>query len=268
MPNADIEKMTIVKEEYISARTQVGTLGGGNHFIEIQKGSDNHIWIMIHSGSRNIGKKVADFYNNKAEKLNEKIHSKIPQKHELAYLPFNTDEAQDYFNEMNYCMDFAYSNRKLMMQNIQICFSDTLEVNFEPVINIAHNYANWEYHFDQKVLVHRKGATSARIGEVGIIPGSQGTNSYIVSGLGNIESFTSCSHGAGRILGRRQAQRELNLKNEIQKLEYKGILHSIRNKSDLDEASGAYKDISKVMENQKDLVKILVELQPLAVIKG
>ena len=134
------------------------------------------------------------------------------------------------------------------------------------MINIAHNYASLESHYGQNVWVHRKGATLAREGTIGIIPGSQGTASYIVEGLGNKESFESCSHGAGRKMGRKQAQRELNLEEEQAKL--KGILHSVRGIKDLDEASGAYKDIKTVMENQKDLVKILVELKPLAVVKG
>lgn len=268
MPDADIDRMKIVRQEYESARTQVGTLGGGNHFIEIQRGSDDHIWIMIHSGSRNIGKKVADYYNKTAKVLNEKWNNKLNVKQDLAFLPIETDEAHNYFNEMKYCIEFAFSNRKLMMQNVQNCFADVLTADFDSIINIAHNYAILENHFNKDVIVHRKGATSAKKGETGIIPGSQGTNSYIVSGLGNTESFSSCSHGAGRTLGRRQAQRELNLQNEIAKLEERGIIHSIRSKRDLDEASSAYKEISQVMNNQKDLVEVLVELEPLGVIKG
>lgn len=268
MPVADIDSLKIVKREYNSAIKQVGTLGGGNHFIEIQKGSDGHIWIMIHSGSRNIGKKVADYYNKTAEVLNDRWFSSIEQKQELAFFPMESDEAHEYFDEMKYCVEFALFNRKLMMENIQLCFTDMVTVEFEPMINIAHNYAKWENHFNQNVIIHRKGATSARENEVGIIPGSQGTSSYIIKGLGNPESFTSCSHGAGRALGRKAAQRELNLDDEIRKLESQGIIHSIRNVRDLDEASGAYKDIFKVMDNQKDLVEILVELKPLAVIKG
>jgi len=134
--------------------------------------------------------------------------------------------------------------------------------------NIAHNYASIENHYKHNVVVHRKGATLAREGTVGIIPGSQGTKSYIVGGLGNPESFMSCSHGAGRKMGRMAAQRNLDLKAEIYALNKQGIIHSIRTKKDLDEAPSAYKDITKVMDNQKDLVTICVELQPLAVIKG
>jgi len=125
-----------------------------------------------------------------------------------------------------------------------------------------------EHHFGKNVMVHRKGATSARLDELGIIPGSQGTSSYIVKGKGEAESFTSCSHGAGRRMGRKQACRELSFKNEVKKLEDQNILHSIRTEKQLDEASGAYKDIDVVMEEQNDLVDIVVKLQPLACIKG
>ena len=140
--------------------------------------------------------------------------------------------------------------------------------DYDDVINIAHNYASLESHFGSNVMVHRKGATLAREGTVGIIPGSQGTKSYIVKGKGCKESFESCSHGAGRCMGRKQAQRELNLEEEIKILNDQGIIHGIRTEKDLDEASGSYKDIDVVMENQKELVDILVELTPLAVIKG
>ena len=145
-------------------------------------------------------------------------------------------------------------------------FSNKIRPNFEPIINIAHNYASLENHFGQNVWVHRKGATKATEGLTGIIPGSQGTSSYIVEGLGNRESFMSCAHGAGRKMGRKVAKRTLNLKEELKKME--GIVHGIRSEKDLDEAPGSYKDIQTVMENQKDLVKIKVKLTPLAVIKS
>lgn len=271
MPSMDkVPEHGIVHRQFTAAKKQIGTLGGGNHFIEIQKGSDNHVWIMIHSGSRNIGLKVAEHYNRLAVNLNERWHSEVNKKQDLAFLPIETPEAKDYFAEMKYCVDFAFANRMLMMERIKSVFAsaigDNLSVN--ECINIAHNYARWESHFNANVIVHRKGATSAREGETGIIPGSQGTRSYIVRGKGNAESFQSCSHGAGRLMGRKQAQRELVLEEEIEKLNSKGIVHSIRNIRDLDEAPGAYKNIDMVMENQADLVDILVELSPLAVIKG
>jgi tRNA-splicing ligase RtcB len=259
----------IVEREFEDARKQIGTLGGGNHFIEIQSGSDGKIWIMVHSGSRNIGLKVAAHYNLIAKDLNEKWMVKVERSKDLAFLPMETQEAKDYFAEMQYCVDFAFANRKLMMKNIVAAFHDHMG-NFQELefVNIAHNYARLERHFNTDVIVHRKGATSARPGETGIVPGSQGTQSYIVRGKGNPESFQSCSHGAGRVMGRKQAQRTLDLKEEIARLEKAGIIHSIRHQRDLDEAPGAYKNIDRVMEDQQDLVEVLVTLSPLAVIKG
>ena len=141
-------------------------------------------------------------------------------------------------------------------------------IHIESFINIAHNYAQLENHFGKNVAVHRKGATLARKGTIGIIPGSQGTNSYIVEGLGNEQSFQSCSHGAGRVMGRKQAQKNLNLEDEINKMNKLGIVHNMSKIEDLDESPSAYKDIDEVMNNQSDLVKILVKLKPLSVIKG
>ena len=156
-----------------------------------------------------------------------------------------------------------------MLTRVQEIFVDFFpNIKFGEIINIAHNYAKWEKHFGKNVVVHRKGATSAHLGEFGIIPGSQGTKSYIVVGLGNPESFSSCSHGAGRVMGRNEAIRSLSLEHEIRKLNKKGILHSIRSQRDLDEAPSAYKNIQQVMLDQEDLVKIVTEVSPLAVIKG
>ncbi len=263
------DNMPVSDKEYKNALTQIGTLGGGNHFIEIQKGNDGWIWIMIHSGSRNIGKQVADYYNKTAIKLNEKLKHPIPKEWQLSSLPIDSMEGISYLNEMKFCVDFALANRKLMMERIKEIFTDDFrDISFNELINIAHNYASEENHFGKKVIIHRKGATSARTDETGIIPGSQGSRSYIVSGLGNTESFMSCSHGAGRKMGRKQAERELDLDKEKEILDKLGILHSIRGKHDLDEASGAYKDISEVMNFQKDLVKIEIELSPLGVVKG
>lgn len=266
-----VQKHTeIITRQFKNASFQLGTLGGGNHFIEIQRGSDGFIWVMIHSGSRNLGKTVAEHYNTIAKKLNKRWHTNVPAQWDLAFLPIETDEAHAYAAEMNYCIEFALANRKLMMQRIQQAFIDVLKgrVEFGEMINKTHNFAAWEHHFNTNVLVHRKGATRARMGEWGIIPGSQGSKSYIVEGLGNPESFESCSHGAGRKMGRHQAQKVLDLDFEINRLNEKGIIHAIRSRKDLDEATGAYKDIDVVMKNQSDLVAIKVELEPLAVVKG
>lgn len=267
--NYDVEALPVVKQEYQSALKQLGTLGGGNHFIEFQNDENNFLWLMIHSGSRNIGLKVAEHYNKIAKQINEKSDKNYNPKIDLAYLTTDSKEAVLYFEEMNYCVDFAFANRLHMMSRvIDILYSNLSDISFEPIINIAHNYAAWETHFDSKVLVHRKGATSAKKDETGIIPGSQGTKSYIVKGLGNPQSFMSCSHGAGRVMSRNKAIKELNLQDEIKKLNEQGIIHGIRKQHDLEEASSAYKNIDEVMEYQKDLVTILHELTPMAVVKG
>ena len=265
----DIDKLTVVKAQYISAQRQVGTLGGGNHFIELQRDEQGMLWIMIHSGSRNLGKQVGDHYNKLAVMLNERWHSVVKPELRLAFLPLRTQEFNDYWAEMQYCVEFALCNRRLMMERIQEVIADALPgIEFEPMINIAHNYAAWEYHYGKNVIVHRKGATLAREGIVGIIPGSQGTASYIVEGLGNPDSFNSCSHGAGRLMSRTAAVKTLSLEDEVKKLNDQGIVHAIRSQRDLEEAAGAYKDIEQVINNELDLVKILTRLLPIAVIKG
>ena len=265
----DIDKMTVVKRQYVSATKQVGTLGGGNHFLELQKDTDGTLWIMIHSGSRNLGAQVGSYYNEKAKVLNIHWFSNVDPDIDMAFLPMQSDEAHAYWDEMNYCIEFALCNRKLMMERICQTIGEVYpDAQFEPMINIAHNYAVWENHFDENCIVHRKGATRARVGEIGIIPGSQGTKSYIVEGLGNVDSFQSCSHGAGRAMSRTEAVRSLSLEAELAKLEAQGIVHAIRGQKDLEEAAGAYKDIDEVMANQTDLVKIVTELSPVAVIKG
>ena len=265
----DIDKMEIVKRRQISVTKEVGTLGGGNHFIELQRDESGNLWIMIHSGSRNLGKLVGDYYNEKAKVLNARWHSVVSPEIRLSFLPTRTEEFNAYWREMEYCVDFALCNRRLMMERIEEVIKDVIpEVEFEPMINIAHNYAAWENHYEKNVIVHRKGATLAREGVIGIIPGSQGTASYIVEGLGNPESFCSCSHGAGRTMSRTAAIRDLNLKEELDRLEAKGIIHAIRGQSDMQEATGAYKDIEAVIANEADLVKVKTRLLPVAVIKG
>lgn len=260
--------LQIIRQELKSARKQLGTLGGGNHFIEIQKSDAGRIWIMIHSGSRNFGLKIAKAYHEKALRFCQKERIALTDT-QLAYFPVNNPEAREYLAAMDFALRFALQNRFEMMSTIQELFRELISgVTFEESINIHHNYASFETHFREDVIVHRKGATSARAGEIGIIPGSQGTRSFIVEGLGNPDSFMSCSHGAGRKLGRNQAVRTLNLAEEKARLYAQGIIHSIRNPSDLEEAAGAYKDIEEVMHQQKDLVRIVTALTPLAVIKG
>ena len=265
----DIEALHVVSHQYVSATKQIGTLGGGNHFIELQKDGEGTLWVMLHSGSRNLGKQVGDYYNKVAKNLNSLWYSNVDPDIQMHFLPLRTQEFKDYWAEMTYCIDFAFCNRKLMMDRILEVIKDCCpEAEFEPMINIAHNYAAWENHFGQNVIVHRKGAVRAREGEVGIIPGSQGTRSYIVEGLGNADSFMSSSHGAGRLMSRSEAVRTLDFDAEVSRLESRGIIHALRGRSDLEEAAGAYKDIGEVLANESDLVRVVTELSPVAVIKG
>lgn len=263
-------ELPVVAEEFASARCQLGTLGGGNHFLEIQHGSDNHIWLMVHSGSRNLGYKVAAHYNKLAmQRAADQGKEAIPKAWQLAMLPVQDRLGQQYLAEMGYCVAFAQANRAAMMAVFAEIVAEVSGCDgFAAPLDVAHNYATREEHFGRQLWVHRKGATRAFAGEPGIIPGSQGSSSYIVRGLGNAQSFMSCSHGAGRVLGRKEAQRVLDLKAEIKKLDALQVLHSLRHRADLEEAPGAYKDIDRVMANQRDLIEIAVELRPLAVLKG
>lgn len=260
--------VSVIQKEIKNAKFQIGTMGGSNHFIEIQKDTKGRVWVMVHSGSRNFGLQIARHFNQLAIKLNAKWKSPVPKSWELAHLPFDHPEGKKYFEAMTFAVEFALANRQRMLQRIGEVLFDAREIELEEPINIAHNYAVVERHFKREVIVHRKGATRAFRDELGIVPGSQGTSSYIVRGLGNPDSFRSCSHGAGRTMGRKQARRQLNLEVEKKRLDDLGVIHTIRSKKQLDEAASAYKDISTVMENQADLVEIVEEMRPLAVIKA
>lgn len=260
--------VAIIQRELGAAHSQVGTLGGGNHFIEIQRGSDTGVYVMIHSGSRNFGLKIAKEYHDKAKALCEKWYSDIPNP-DLSFLPMDSRDGKEYREAMGFALDFARENRRQMMMAISEALGVVTGIEIVgEVFDIHHNYATMEHHFGKNVMVHRKGAVKAYEDDKGIIPGSQGTASYIVRGLGNPESFMSSSHGAGRKLGRAAAQRTLSLEDEKRRLDERGIIHAIRNVKDLDEAAGAYKDIDEVMANQTDLVEVVLKLNPLAVIKG
>lgn len=267
LPDLDLEELPYLRDKKNALLKQLGTLGGGNHFIEIQKDTvTDDVWVMVHSGSRNVGYKVAEYYNKLAETWCKRWYSDT--RPHLEFLPIETQMAKDYMKEMEYCKEYAFANRRIIMRAVEEGLQMIRpEIEFEPLINIAHNYAAWEEHFGEYVIVHRKGATRAFVGEVGIIPGSMGAHSYIVEGLGNPESFMSCSHGAGRKLSRTAALRQLSLENEQAIMDQLGVIHGLRKKG-LDEAPSAYKDIEEVMAFQQDLVRPLVQLQPIAVIKG
>jgi len=253
----------VIQDQLEKASYQLGTLGGGNHFIEIQRGSDGFVWVMLHSGSRNFGLQIAQYYN----KLAIEVNPDSPK--QLAYFTKDQKEFNEYMCAMDFALEFAAENRMNMFRVIKkIIKSKGFKIDSTPPILMHHNFAKEEEHFGEKVIVHRKGATPAFKGVLGIIPGSQGTKSYIVEGLGNPESFMSCSHGAGRVLGRKQAKKTLDFETEKAILDNQGIIHSMDSVSRLDEAVSAYKNIGEVMANQADLVKIIVELSPLAVVKG
>jgi len=261
----------IMAQEEGNLDYQIGTLGGGNHFIEIQKGDDGRIWFMIHSGSRNFGKKVCDYYNKEAKKLNARWYSKADESADLAFLPIGEQITKLYIHEMKFALDFAKENRRLIALQVKEAFSQIAGALFDEEYDVHHNYAIVENHFKKNVWIHRKGATSAKEGQIGIIPGSMGTPSYIVKGKGNPESFMSCSHGAGRVMGRKEASRILT-EGECDKA-MEGIVFGRWGKDrkgniDLGEAPQAYKNIDQVIEAQADLIEPLVKLTPLGVIKA
>ena len=267
-------------------RMNLGTLGGGNHFIELQKstaldGSGDpeggaKVWLMIHSGSRNLGKRIEEHYHRIAARICERFHSPLPDK-DLAFLPIDEPTGHDYFTDMLFALRYAKENRRRMMEAMKATLAEFVpSVNFIRTIDIHHNYAAFEEHFGEKVCVHRKGATSAKLDEIGIIPGSMGTASYIVRGLGNPESFMSCSHGAGRRMSRIAASTTLTVEECDKAMDgivcerwhkYKGF-GKAKGRLDLSEAPQAYKDIEDVIASELDLVEPLVRLVPLASLKG
>lgn len=277
----------IIQQELSSSRKQIGTLGGGNHFMEVLEEvseakweikGENYIWLMLHSGSRNFGLKVANVYHKKARQFCEGSKMELPDK-DLAFLKLDSRLGQEYWQAMNYCQEFAQASRSLMMERFMVIVNNITGCDFidfskqynqagidnKPYFGIHHNFASKEEHFGQKVIVHRKGATQAFAGQLGIVPGSMGTPSYIVEGLGNPESFMSCSHGAGRQMSRRQANKEIS-EQEANKAT-SGVVFG-RWHGKFDEAPQAYKDIERVIEQQKDLARPIVKLKPLAVIIG
>ena len=267
-------------------RMNLGTLGGGNHFIELQKstaldGSGDpeggaKVWLMIHSGSRNLGKRIEEHYHRIAARMCERFHSPLPDK-DLAFLPIDEPTGHDYFTDMLFALRYAKENRRRMMEAMKATLAEFVPgVNFIRTIDIHHNYAAFEEHFGEKVCVHRKGATSAKLDEIGIIPGSMGTASYIVRGLGNPDSFMSCSHGAGRRMSRIAASTTLTVEECDKAMDgivcerwhkYKGF-GKAKGRLDLSEAPQAYKDIEDVIASELDLVEPLVRLVPLASLKG
>lgn len=266
-------KPTALKEAKTmqNAAIQLGSLGGGNHFIEICADKQGAAWVLLHSGSRNIGKCLADYHINTAKGLMRDAMVQLPDP-DLAYLVEQSPEFQAYMHDLMWAQDYAKANRNEMMTKIlgdisrQVYGEDRgTDAMTCTRVDCHHNYVARETHFGEKVMVTRKGAVRAGAGEMGIIPGSMGTRSYIVRGLGNVESFHSCSHGAGRRMSRTEAKRRFtveDLKRQTSDVECR------KDAGVLDEIPGAYKDIDEVMANQSDLVEVVAELKQLICVKG
>ena len=248
--------------------TQIGSLGGGNHFIEICLDEADRVWIMLHSGSRGIGNRIGRYFIELARKDMEKWMLNLPDK-DLAYFPEGTDHFNDYFDAVSWAQDYARSNREVMMLNIIEALKTHSNLpafsTDKMAVNCHHNYVEKENHFGENVLVTRKGAVRARKDDLGIIPGSMGARSYIVRGKGNEDSFCSCSHGAGRVMSRTAAKKKYTVKDHIKATE--GV-ECRKDSSVIDEIPMAYKDIDTVMNAQKDLVEIVHTLKQVVCVKG
>lgn len=252
-----------VQDKLGNAQKQLGTLGGGNHFIELCLDTDDRVWLMLHSGSRNIGKCLAEVHIARAKKLAH--NAELPDK-DLAVFLAKTPEMAAYRRDLFWGQRYAKENREVMLAIYQSILRSVFDgVSFDEPISCHHNYVSEEHHFGEDVIVTRKGAISARLGERGIIPGSMGTCSYIVKGLGNPESFHSASHGAGRRMSRGEAKRKFTLDDLAEAT--KGV-ECRKDGGVLDEIPGAYKDIDAVMDNQSDLVEIEAQLKQILCVKG
>lgn len=245
----------------------LGTLGTGNHFIELCLDEHNSVWIMLHSGSRGVGNRIGTHFIEKAKQDMERWHIHLPD-NDLSYLPEGSDNFTDYVEAVEWAQNFARINREVMMARVIAAVRLTMGIEFEArveAVNCHHNYISREHHFGKDVLVTRKGAVSAQKDEMGIIPGSMGAKSFIVRGLGNADSFCSCSHGAGRVMSRTAAKKLVSM------TEHKKALEGVECRTDegiLDETPSAYKSIEKVMEAQKDLVEVVYTLKQVVCVKG
>lgn len=246
----------------------LGTLGTGNHFIELCLDEQDQVWIMLHSGSRGLGNRIGSYFIELAKQEMKRFFVQLPDM-DLAYLPEGTVHFSDYIDAVSFAQDYAMKNRELMMGAVIRALSNSGEVpafvaNLEAV-NCHHNYVAREHHYGKNVLVTRKGAVRARSGDLGIIPGSMGARSYIVRGLGNPESFCSSSHGAGRAMSRGQAKRTFSLEDHAKAT---AGIECRKDEDVIDETPGAYKPIEDVMKAQSDLVEIMYTLRQVVCVKG
>ncbi|TSP14049.1 RtcB family protein [Cupriavidus campinensis] len=249
------------------AAPQLGTLGSGNHFIELCVDENQDVWVMLHSGSRGIGNMIGSYFIEKAKRRMEAHFIHLPDG-DLAYIPEDTDDFRDYMAAVQWAQDYALENRKVMMEVVIAALRRHIPVEFtitQEAINCHHNYVDRENHFGRNLWVTRKGAIRARAGDLGIIPGSMGQRSYIVRGKGNLESYCSCSHGAGRKMSRTAARKLFTLPDLAKQTE--GV-ECRKDDAVLDEIPGAYKDIDAVMANQADLVEVVHVLKQVLCVKG
>ncbi len=263
-----VEKNPKVMRKNANTVNHLGTLGTGNHFIEVCLDEKDHVWFMLHSGSRGIGNRIGTYFIELAKQDVRRLHVNVPDIN-LAYFSEGSDHFAEYVEAVEWAQTFAKTNRELMMKAVIKAVQSSkgippFEANLEAV-NCHHNYVTRENHFGKNVLVTRKGAVRARSGDMGIIPGSMGAKSYIVRGLGNKDSFDSCSHGAGRAMSRTEAKRRFSVDDHVKATE--GV-ECRKDKDVIDETPAAYKDIDAVMDAQKDLVEIAHTLRQIICIKG
>lgn len=246
---------------------QIGTLGTGNHFVEICLDEQDRVWVMLHSGSRGQGNTIGRYFIEQAKIECERWHVPLPNK-DLAFLPERTDLFDDYVKAVSWAQDYARLNRHLMMEAAFRALGEIFGYTVLPketVISCHHNYVEREHHFGENVWVTRKGAVRAREGDLGIIPGSMGAKSFIVEGLGNPDSFHTCSHGAGRRMSRRAARETFTVEDHVRAT---AGIECRKDEGVLDETPGAYKDIDAVMAAQSDLVRVRHTLRQIVCVKG
>ncbi len=257
-----------VQDLQSKAMRQMGSLGGGNHFIEVCVDTENQVWLMLHSGSRNIGNMLAQRHISTAKELAKMTNTSLPDP-DLAYFVAGTPEFQAYWRDLQWAQNYARFNRDVMMARFKRVIEKHLAGGkpTKPLleVNCHHNYAEKEVHFDEEVFVTRKGAVRAREDDYGIIPGSMGAKSFIVKGKGDRNSYCSCSHGAGRLMSRNKAKKHFSLDDLIEQT--KGI-ECRKDEDVLDEIPGAYKSIEEVMNNQSDLVEVVATLKQVVCVKG
>jgi tRNA-splicing ligase RtcB len=260
---------SIAPDWFAHAVNQLGTLGSGNHFLEVQRDEAGQVFVMLHSGSRSLGKNICDAFHKRALAANLAWHAQLPHR-ELAFLPVGTDDFRGYWAAMEFALRFAEVNRSRMLDAAEYAFGRHTAIGrFERLVDVHHNYAAWENHSDSNGIVHRKGAVRARAGETVLIPGSMGTASYVGEGLGNALAFDTCQHGAGRALSRTAARKSKTSTEVFDEMAALGVaLHSGDPKTVAEEAAFAYKDIDAVMAASASLVRATKRLTPLGVVKG